>query len=318
MVDGRLDDVVWQDAPLGGPLTQFLPNQGGPMSEPTEFRIVYDEDALYLGVWCYDSEPDRITARLMEREGPIWMDDYIIFVLDTFHDRRNGYVFFVNPNGAQRDGLISDNIQENHDWDGIWSVRTSRNREGWQLEAAIPFKTLSFSPDAATWGFNLERMIQRRAERGRWSGAHAQFRTGNVSEAGELTGLQGLKQGYGLELRPYVLGRSRRDEVDDRRTSSTVETGGDLRYRIAPNLAATLSTNTDFAETEVDARQLNFTRFPLFFPEKRSFFLDDGGIFNFGGLRSNELIPFFSRRIGLGPEGEVVPIRGAASLSIAG
>ncbi len=313
VIDGKLDDEVWQKAPVGGPLTQYEPRPGEPMSQRTEFRILYDDRRLYVGVWCFDTEPDKIVGRVMEREGAIWGDDYFLFVLDTFHDQRNGYVFFVNANGARRDGLISDNINENHDWDGIWTARTSRDAEGWKVEVAIPFKTLSFDPNVEVWGFNIDRAIGRAGERGRWVAPSPRFRTGNVSEAGDLTGLRQLKQGLGLEVSPYAVGRFKRGRGISG-TSLSGDFGGDIRYRITPNLSATATYNTDFAETEVDRRQLNFTRFPLFFPEKRAFFLEDIGIFNFGGL-GNELIPFFSRRVGLDNAGNVVPILAAGKLA---
>ncbi|MCB1230933.1 MAG: carbohydrate binding family 9 domain-containing protein [Verrucomicrobiae bacterium] len=312
VVDGKLDDPVWAKAPAGGPLTQYLPAQNAPMSERTEFRIVFDDENIYLGVWCYDSEPDKIVARLMKREGSLWLDDNIIFVFDPFHDFRNGYVFFVNPNGARRDGLVSNSSLENHDWDGIWTARATIDEEGWKMEAAIPFKTLSLDPDQSTWGFNLQRTIQRRAEMGRWSAAEPQFQTGNISVAGNLTGLVNLPQNAGLEFRPYVVARA---GTKDDTFFDESDFGGDFRYRITPFLSSTLSYHTDFAETEVDTRQLNFTRFPLFFPEKRHFFLEDSGVFNFAGLQSYDLLPFFSRRIGLSDTGEVVPLLGAAKVA---
>ena len=312
VIDGNLDDPAWAKAPAGGPLTQFLPAQGAPMSQRTEFRVVFDDENIYVAAWCYDSEPDKIAARVMEREGSLWLDDNIIFVFDPFHDLRNGYVFFVNPNGARRDGLISNSSIENHDWDGVWTARAAIDEEGWKMEAAIPFKTLSLDPDQSTWGFNIQRTIQRRAEMGRWSAPEPQFQSGNVSIAGNLLGLHGLPPKAGLEFRPYALARAGTksdDFFDDE------ESGGDFRYRITPYLSGTVSYNTDFAETEVDMRQINFTRFPLFFPEKRHFFLEDSGVFNFAGLTSNELLPFFSRRIGLSAAGEVVPILGAAKVA---
>ncbi|MCB1237606.1 MAG: carbohydrate binding family 9 domain-containing protein [Verrucomicrobiae bacterium] len=314
VIDGKLDDPVWARAPAGGPLTQYEPRQRVPATERTEFRVLYDERNLYLGVWCHDSEPEKIIARLMERESSLWLDDNVIFVLDTFHDRRNGYVFFVNPNGARRDGLVIDNVTENHDWDGDWTARASIDAEGWKVEIAIPFMTLAFDPDLTTWGFNIQRTIQRKAEDGRWSRAEPRFRVGNVAEAGTLTGLAGLKQGLGLEIRPYALGRVRKEDARPR-AEIDFESGGDLRYRLAPDLSAALSVNTDFAETEVDQRQINLTRFPLFFPEKRRFFLEDSGVFEFGGLQSYEFLPYFSRRIGLSAGGEVVPIDYAGKVS---
>ncbi len=314
VIDGKLDEPEWQGAPVGGSLIQYEPAQHVPMSQRTEFRILYDEKFIYLGVWCYDSEPDKIVARLMERDGPLWLDDNIIFVFDTFRDLRNGYVFFVNPNGARRDGLVIDNVKENHDWRGAWVAQARIDEEGWKVEVAIPLMTLAFDPDISTWGFNLQRTIQRTSEEGRWSGAEPQFRTGNVSEAGTVTGLNKLEQGRGIDFKPYVLSRGR-NLRDGTGSSFESEFGGDLEYRLTPNLSATLSVNTDFAQTEVDFRQVNFTRFPLFFPEKRDFFLEDSNIYNFGGLTSAEIIPFFSRRIGLSNAGNVVPLNIAGKLA---
>lgn len=312
VIDGKLDDEVWKQAPPSGPLTQFDPQQGIPMPQRTEFRFLHDDDHLYLGVWCFDTEPDKIIARKLERDGDIFSDDHIFFVFDTFHDQRNGYVFATNPNGVRRDGTISDNTKFNQDWDGIWQARASIDEEGWKAEIAIPFKTLSFDPTASTWGFNLERLIRRNFARGRWTGARPQFAIGAVSEAGDLTGLQGLQQGLGLEVSPYVVGRAKKGRSGG--TGLAGDWGGEIRYRITPNLSTTLSYNTDFAQTEVDRRQINFTRFPLFFPERRDFFLEDSGIFNFGDL-GRELIPFFSRRIGLSAAGEIVPITIAGKLA---
>ena len=307
-IDGRLDDPVWELAPAAGPLYQYEPLEGDEMSEQTEFRFVYDDEALYIGVWCFDSEPDKILARVMARDDRITDDDSIIVVLDPFLDHRNGYMFMVNPNGARLDALITDNTNINSDWDGIWRARASIDEEGWKAEIEIPFKSLSFDPDSDTWGFNLSRGVKRKSERGRWSSPRRSIRTYNVGEAGRLTGLRDLQQGVGLDVVPYVLGRWTSDRT---RASDDVdnEFGGDIRYRVTPNLTASLSYNTDFAETEVDARQVNLTRFPLFFPEKRDFFLEDAGIFEFANLgrfsrrrtlisgsRPPELLPFFSRR----------------------
>ena len=324
-IDGRLDDAVWNQAPIGSPVYEYVPKSELPMTELTEFRVIYDQDYLYVGVWCYDSDPSKINARIMERDASIFSDDNVQVVIDTFHDNRNGYIFMTNPNGARRDELISNNVQRNVNWDGVWKVRCRIDQDGWKIEMAIPFKTLSFDPASSVWGFNLTRSISRKAERGRWSGARPEVRTSNVAEAGDLTGLAGMRQGIGLEVKPYALGRySRRDAPPD--TDRFGEFGGDVRYRITPNLSATISYNTDFAETEVDQRQVNLTRFPLFFPEKRDFFLEDSGIFEFGGLRSGisqgarsvfrtPLIPFFTRKIGLSDKGQIVPILGAGKVA---
>jgi hypothetical protein len=313
LIDGRLDDPAWKLAPAGGPLIQVTPIEGAEPSEDTEFRIVYDDDALYIGIWCFDREPREIIGREMARDGRITSDDYVTIVLDTFLDRRNGYQFRVNPAGARGDALITNNVDLNESWNGIWSAAAALDGEGWKAEIEIPFKSLSFDPHASTWGFNLERYIKRHAERCRWSGARQHLRLYNVAEAGLLTGLEGMRHGLGLEVTPYGIGKLTRLRVTEE-THSSASGGLDLRYSITPNLALRMSYNMDFAETEVDQRQVNLTRFPLFFPEKRAFFLEDSGIFRFGGLGS-ELIPFFSRRIGLSQGGQVVPITVAGKLS---
>ncbi len=312
-VDGRLDDEVWRLAADGGPLVESLPYEGTEPGMRTEFRVLYDAEALYVGVWCHDPEADEIVAIEMAHDGRIFSDDYVIVAIDTFLDRRNGYEFRVNPNGARGEALISDNVNLNESWDGIWTARCTIDSEGWKAEMAIPFKTLSFKPGLETWGFNLFRNIKRTSERDRWVAARPEINTYNVAEAGTLTGLKDLQQGVGLDVTPYALAKYSSNRIESDQDFSS-EFGGDVRYRITPNLTASLSYNTDFAETEVDARQINLTRFPLFFPEKRAFFLEDSGIFSFGGLGSS-LLPFFSRRIGLSSDGEVVPIIAAGKVT---
>ena len=218
--------------------------------------------------------------------------------------------------GARSESLVTDNTVVNRNWDGLWWVRTSRDGEGWKVEMAIPFKTLSFNPANPTWGFNLERQIRRKYEIGRWASPRREVSSYMPSGAGELTGLHGLKQGLGLELSPYVKGRYSQSPSGD---DWTGDAGGEVRYRLTPYLSSTLSYNTDFAETEVDLRQINLTRFPLFFPEKRAFFLEDSGIFEYGGLNGGALgqplIPYFSRRIGLSAGGEPVPVLWAGKVA---
>ncbi|MFT4638234.1 MAG: hypothetical protein ACI8T1_001553 [Verrucomicrobiales bacterium] len=313
-VDGKLDEPFWQTAPPIDSLYQYEPRAGDELTEDTEVRFVYDDKAIYMGVSCLDRNPDGIIARGMERDGFISPDDYVYFMMDTFHDQRNGYVFSVNPNGARYDALLSRGTSTNSEWDGVWQVKTSIDDEGWKAEIAIPFNSLSFDPNNDTWGFNISRNIRRKSERGRWTGARPEIRTSYAAEAGDLTGLEDLKQGLGIEFSPYVVGRYHRGGGD---TDYLGDAGADFRYRITPNISATLSYNTDFAETEVDDRQINLTRFPLFFPEKRGFFLEDSGIYNFGGLTSsrrsrtglrNLLVPYFTRRIGLSDDGDILPI----------
>ncbi len=320
-LDGLLNEPEWQSAPPISTLYQYEPSAGDALSEDTDVRFLYDDKTLYLGVNCRDRNPSGIIARGMERDGSVSPDDYVYFMLDTFHDQRNGYVFSVNPNGARYDALLSRGTSTNSEWDGVWETKTSIDDEGWKAEIAIPFASLSFDPNNDTWGFNISRNIRRKSERGRWTGARPEIRTSYAAEAGDLTGLSGLRQGLGIEFAPYLVGRYRKGEGD---TDWLGDWGADFRYRITPNLSATLSYNTDFAETEVDDRQINLTRFPLFFPEKRGFFLEDSGIYNFGGLTSsrrsrtglrNLLVPYFTRRIGLSDDGDIIPITVAGKVA---
>ena len=314
-LDGRLEEPEWLAAPKAGDFLQYEPRTGQAQSERTQFSILYDEDHIYLGVWCHDSEPELITARSMVRDGGLRDADYIYCMFDTFHDQRNGYVFAVNPTGARYDALASNNVNRNSNWDGIWEAKTHIDEDGWTCEVAIPLKSVSFDPDKEVWGFNMSRSIRRKSERGRWLNAYPEVRTSMASEAGDITGLRGLRQGLGLEFAPYVISRYR--DGSSAGSDFDLDFGADIRYRITPNLSATLSYNTDFAETEVDERIVNFSRFPLFFPEKRDFFLEDSGIYTFGGLTTSSrsvggltavLVPYFTRRIGLSDAGRIVPI----------
>ncbi|MDA0347670.1 MAG: DUF5916 domain-containing protein [Verrucomicrobia bacterium] len=324
-IDGHLDEEVWQTAPLAGPLLQNQPQSYTHMDQQTFFRVAYDDHYLYFALWCWDTEPDKIVARYMRRDDTLWDDDSITVNLDTFNDERNAYSFIANPNGTRHDALATNNANYNSQWDGVWEAKTQITDYGWQTEMAFPLTTFSFDPEASQWGLNVVRRIKRLDQQGIWSSPRNSVRGYYMSEAGKLNGLSGLKQGLGLEINPYILGKQSDDKVlgtDD----FDFEWGGDIRYRITPKMSATLSYNTDFAAAETDARQVNLTRFSLFFPEKRSFFLEDAGVFNYGGLAgrfsrrtgsraSPVILPFFSRRIGLNNSGEVVPLLGAAKLS---
>lgn len=309
-VDGRLDEEAWQRAEKGSGFRQYDPGRGVPPSEHTEFAIVYTEDHLYVGVWCHESEPGGVMGRSMNRDRIYTGSDFIYLFFDTFHDQRNGYVFAVNPTGAQSDALITNNTERNFNWDGIWESKVQITDKGWFVEVAIPFKSLSFDSEGTTWGFNMSRRIRRKNEAIRWTGWKDELRTHMAAEAGDITGLRGMKQGMGLEFVPYTSGRFEDTPAGEK---FDWEVGADLRYRITPSFSATLSFNTDFAEVEVDQRVVNFTRFPLFFPEKRDFFLEDSGIYNFG-RESTSLLPYFTRRIGLS-DGKQVPIRMATKLA---
>jgi hypothetical protein len=309
-LDGRLDEPVWATARSIGPLTQVEPDEGAPASEATEVLVLSDDEHLYFGIRCFDRTPGGITATKMGRDAELEGDDHVMIVLDTFADRRNGFFFAVNPRGARAEGQISNNSEHlNYDWDGIWDAAARIGGEGWTAELALPFKTLRFKTGVAAWGLNVQRHLARRQEADRWTAPRRDVWISNLSEAGRLEGLDGARQGRGLDLRPYLSG----GEVDG---AFEVKIGGDVVKNITPNLTASLTLNTDFAETEVDARQVNLTRFPLFYPEKRSFFLEGAGIYEIAGLgnTNSDLLPFYSRRIGL-LRGEEVPILAGVKLS---
>jgi hypothetical protein len=313
VIDGRLDDEAWRNAPVLADLVQVEPVPGAPMTEKTEVRIVYDETAIYIAVRCHDRNPAGIQARGRERDGSVLTGDHVAFFFDTFHDRRNGYVFAVSPDEGRWDALISNHFNSNTDWDGVWEVRCRGDEHGWTAEIAIPFKTLSYNREGEVWGFNFSRSIARKGESGRWTSPRPETQLHYAGNAGTLTGLMGLPRHLGLEASPYLLARARKQR--GRESSLSWDTGFDVRWRVNPGLTATLSYNMDFADTEVDQRQINFTRFPLFFPEKRDFFLEDSGIYRFADLNEELLIPYFSRRIGLSQTGAPVPILGAAKLA---
>ena len=323
VIDGSLDEAPWRQAPKIGDLIQRIPEAGAEPTEKTEVTLLYDKDNLYIGVMCYDSEPQRVLASEMARDASLRADDRLEIVLDTFRDQSNAFYFSTNPAGALVDGLVFANGETNNDWDAIWIVRTEQTDDGWSAEFAIPFKTLNFPAGETAWGFNISRTIQRKLEENRWTGARFQTQFFQISEAGEITNLEGLEQGAGLDVRPFVAGRWLHRGADGDGTAAG-KPGLDLFYNITPSLKLSVTANTDFGETEVDARQINLTRFSIFFPEKRSFFLQDAGVFNFattgidppGGIPATgaEVFPFFSRKIGL-LGGQEVPINYGAKLT---
>ncbi len=300
-VDGVLDDEAWRQAPPIGPLVQAEPDEGAPASEETEVRVLFTESTLYFGIVCRDRAPRAVVSTQLTRDADLETDDAILIALDPFFDHRNGFFFQVNPAGARADDQIANNSEHTSlDWDGIWEAAARRTDEGWTAEIAIPFKTLRFKPGQTTWGLNVERRITRRNEIDRWAAARRDAWTANLSEAGEIDGLEGIHQGRGLDIRPYVSGRHEAGK-------SPVTGGADIFKNLTPNMNASVTVNTDFAETEVDARQINLTRFPLFYPEKRAFFLEGAGVFDVAATTEEAVLPFFSRRIGL-LNGQEVPI----------
>jgi Domain of unknown function (DUF5916) len=306
-VDGVLDEVAWKRAIPIGPLLQRDPKEGVPASEETDVRLLFDADNLYVGVTCRDRTPSAIVSTQLGRDADLEVDDRITIVLDPFFDHKNGFFFAVNPAGARDDGQISNNVQVlTYEWDAIWDARARITDSGWVAEIAIPFKSLRFKPGQTVWGFNIERQIKRLQEHDRWASPRRDTWISNLAAAGEITGLSGLQQGRGLDIRPFVSG-------GEESSRGKFKAGLDVFKSITASTTASLTVNTDFAETEVDARQINLTRFELFFPEKRTFFLEGAGVYDVAGLgsqslsQSPDLIPFFSRTVGL-LNGQEVPI----------
>ncbi len=304
VVDGAPDEAVWQKA---HPATNFLqrdPDNGTAATERTEVRIVFDRDRIILGVICYDSEPDQLLGNQMQRDQSFEADDRFMFAIDPFLDGRTGYFFEINPSGAMGDGLITSPTggggfggEMEKSWDGIWVARVRRTSAGWTAEVEVPFKTVNFDPDTDTWGANFQRTVKRRNEESLWTGWLRDEGLTRMSNAGRIGGITDISQGIGLDLKPYVLGAA--TNAPGRNAPATIgdfEIGLDAFYNVTPSLKANFTVNTDFAETEVDERRTNLTRFPLFFPEKREFFLDGSNFFEFPG---GDESPFFSRRIGL-------------------
>jgi hypothetical protein len=310
-LDGVLDEPIWATVPTIGRLLQQEPIPESEPTEETEVKVLFDEDRLVFGILCRDRDPSAIVATQLAYDRRLEVDDYVVIVLDPFYDRRNGFFFEVNPVGARADGQVSNNAERRTlEWDGIWDAAARITEDGWVAEVEIPFKTLRFQPGQTTWGFNVERTIRRLNEVDRWASPRREVWLTNLTQAGRLTELEGVQQGRGLDIRPYA--STGRDDGDLK-----ADVGIDIFKNITPSLNGAVTVNTDFAETEVDNRQVNLTRFPLFFPEKRTFFLEGAGIFDVAGLQPSprsDLVPFFSRRIGL-LEGEEVPIIAGVKLT---
>ena len=313
-IDGRLDEPAWQTADSIGPLRQREPIENSDPSEQTSVRVLFDDNALYVAVVCYDRSTDGIVSTQLTRDANLDVDDRLTIVLDPFFDHRNGFFFQVNPAGARSDGQVSNNSESlSRDWDGIWNAAARISDEGWVAEIEIPFKTLRFKSGQTVWGFNIERQIKRRQETDRWAAPRQNIWIGNLAEAGRLEGLDGIRQGLGLDVRPYLSG-------GEENSDGELTGGVDIFQNLTPNVNAAVTVNTDFAETEADIRQVNLTRFPLFFPEKRTFFLEGAGVFDVAGLaNTTDIRPFFSRRVGLveGVTGDnvTVPLRVGVKLT---
>jgi hypothetical protein len=325
VLDGQLDEAFWQQAQPAAGFIQQDPELGQPATEQTEVRIVYNRQRLYLGVMCFDSEPDKLLGFQRRRDEFLGSDDRFQWVLDTYLNARGGYFFEINPSGLMADALMTENGGQNRQWDGIWTAKVRHTERGWVAEIEIPFQTLNFDPNAEAWGINFQRTVRRKNEESLWTGYLRNQGLRRMSNAGLLRGIRDVSQGHGLDIKPYVTGSA--FAIPGNNQPNTVykgQVGGDLSYTPTPRLRASLSLNTDFAQTEVDQRQVNLTRFSLFFPERRDFFLEGANFFDFqstseasfnNGGTGVRLRPYFSRRIGLNSDGQPQPIRFGARLA---
>ncbi|MGE4054579.1 MAG: carbohydrate binding family 9 domain-containing protein, partial [Vicinamibacterales bacterium] len=300
-VDGFLDEEVWDRAVPAANFIQQDPDNGAPATEQTEVRFLYTTEALYMGVTAYDSEPEKWLGYQRRRDEFLQSDDRFMWTIDTFNNQQTGYFFEMNPSGLMGDALRGANFNERR-WDGIWTGIARRSEIGWTLEIEIPFSTLNFDPTAEAWGINFQRTVRRKNEESLWTGWLRNQGLNRLSNAGLLTGLEGISGGRGLDIKPYVIGTSESfPGRGDNEVHNDADVGVDLFFSPTPSVRTNLTVNTDFAQAEVDTRLTNLERFPQFFPEKRDFFLDGSSFFDFQSAANNDnsLLPFFTRRIGL-------------------
>jgi len=329
-LDGTLDDPAWQQA---DPISNFLqrePFEGQAPTEKTEVRILYDKHQVYFGITCFDSSPKAIVATELRRDVSEELDDYFEIIIDSAHDRRNAYVFQINPLGTQRDALITEEQRTDSGtgdgdpgWDGVWTADAHITNGGWTATVAIPFSTLNFMQSRdVIWGINFKRFIRRKNEEDLWSGWRRTYGAARVSHAGELHGISEIGSGRLFIVKPYGLVGFSHFPLNTAGTgftpgTSALYTGGvDVKIGLRSNLVANFTANTDFADADVDTLKFNLTPYKLFFPEKRQFFLENAGVFDFPlGGDSGDLL-FFSRQIGIDPiTGEEVPINGGAKVT---
>jgi hypothetical protein len=314
-LDGRLDEPAWRRARAVSGFTQQEPVEGGEPTEKTALRVVYTDEALYIGVRLFYADSTAVIANTRQRDASLGADDRLMWTLDPYNSGRDAYFFETNPAGLRGDGLLTtgQGSSLNKSWDGIWSVEVSEHADGWTAEVRVPFRSLQFDPGRSTWGFNVQRTVRTRNEEVLWTGFRRDQGIFRPRFAGEIRGLTGLERSAGVEATPYVLGRTGRAwEGGAPSTDASGDVGGTLTYSLTPTLRGALTVNTDFAQVEVDQRRVNLTRFPLFFPERRDFFLDGSSIFEFAP--SSAQYPYFSRRIGL-VDGQQVPLLGGVRVN---
>jgi len=306
-IDGKLDEPAWQHAGVIEDLTQQSPHPGMPTPYHTKILLLHDGHTIYIGVIADDPDPAKISTHTLVRDGDQSNDDYVLFVIDSFDNKRVAYVFQVNAAGAMADGLLSptpainSNNGVDYNWDGIWQVAVQRNPHGWTAEIAIDTRSLQFGNHESSWGFNVTRNIPRDLMTLNWSGTTLDSSVFNLQREGSIAGMQQMEQGHGWDFQPYGLTKYQTG------SGNTSYSGFDLKYDFTPSVAGLFTYNTDFAEAEADQEQINTGRFPLFFPEKRQFFLQGSNLFSFGYQLGTSFVPYYSRTIGL-VNGEQVPL----------
>ena len=309
IIDGIMDEV-WSTGALIDDLHQTDPIEYAEPSEKTVVRILFDEDFIYFSAMMYYSDPSKIVANKLIQGANLRFEDKFRVYINPFNDGRNGYIFQTNANGIRTDGILENVTDNNFDWTGIWYAASQRTDYGWFAEIAIPYKTISFDPNSDSWGLGILRSIESKTEDIAWTSYN---RSINPSNFGTITGLEGLQQGKGLDVIPGASATYRR-QYDPSSSDSDLEPTLDAFYKFTPNLTGALTFNSDFSATNVDARQVQLSRFSIFFPEQRKFFLQEADIFEFGGLQTNGK-PFFSRRIGIGPSGEQLDLEAGGKLT---
>jgi hypothetical protein len=328
-LDGALDEVVWRSAVPADGFVQAEPREGQAATEVTEVRLVFDREALYIGVVCHDANPAGIIVNDIRKDFPGGEQDTFEVILDTFADRRNGFVFVTNAAGAKSDTQIANEGRDvNTSWDAVWTVATRRDAGGWSAEIRIPFKTLRFERGSdRVWGVNFSRKIRRKNEIDYWSPVPRVYNLYRAGLGGTLTGLADASQGRNLRVKPWISADSTRP-VAGASFDPGAHAGLDVKYGVTPSLTLDITAKPDFAQAEADEQQVNLTQFSLYYPEKREFFLENSGTFYFGDIPresrignnrfsapEEEMLLFFSRRIGLTSSGQAIPIDAGARLT---
>ncbi len=308
-IDGLLDDAAWAKAQVIDEFYQLDPDTGAPGSEKTELRILYDSENLYIAIYNYDREPHLISNTQRSRDGNLGADDSVRIYLDPLNSRRNSYFFEVNAAGAKQDALIQNNSDFTKEWNTIWTAKVQIVDDGWIVEMALPFRNFAYDPAKPDWVFELYRTIKRKGERIRWSMISAATISQDISRSGTITGISGIDSGIGLDVQVFGSLRYRYDWPNPSRETVSFRASGNAFYKVTPQLTGTLTVNPDFSDAPLDLRQVNTTRFNLFQPETRNFFLQDAATFEFGGrgftvgedymFQADNAQPFFSRNIGL-------------------